>query len=176
MTESNLIQSDLPKANFLARMGKTTRKVLERFLAALCIFLILLQLYLVRQSVIDSGEAINPPVIFPHDWIPDRAEYYPGDTIRLKYTRITKFDSEKGPLLLYSLDAFENKTNGEIFPGVIIGRIIDAPGKVERTAVRHVPNEATPGEYIFEGWMQAQTSRRSLPVAYESERFTIKAK
>lgn len=163
----------LAHPNWLARLTKEQRRRIEYVLALLFVLFFICQMYQTRRNVLEAAMADSSPIDFSTPWQPDRKEYKPGDIIKLKYTRTVKFNPET-PLLVISINAFENQTTGEIFGGSIIGRVIQKPGTAERTTVIKIPEYATEGTYIFEGWMRAETSRRSIPKGFQSLPFTIK--
>lgn len=161
---------------WIARMPRTQRKILEWMAIAVMVGLIFCQLYLVRRNVLETALATQPPIEFMSEWAPDKEVYHPGDTIRFHYTRTTRLPAdEKEPVMALSYDAFENVATGEIYAGSIMGRLISEQGTINRIAVRKIPMEATSGTFVFEGWMQAQTYKRSVPTPYRSHQFQIVA-
>lgn len=157
-----------------SKLSEGQRKIIEWLLMGIFLTLVLCQLYVIRRAIKDTA-AINPaPIAFISLWTSDKAEYLPDETIRFTYTRRTVFDAkEKGPLMATSLSCFENQTTGEVYEGAIAGRVIDEPGIAERTMVTRVPIEATEGEYVFKGWVRAETLQRSEPYAFASNRFKV---
>jgi hypothetical protein len=162
--------------SFFSRHPRIT-KTLEGVLIACFASLISCEFWMVRKSVIQSAIAVPPPIEFENPWHTDKESYAPGEIIRFKYIRRTTFSKEEtGPMLATCMDAFENKTTGEVFGGSILGRVIQEAGVAERTQVKRIPIEATDGEYVFEGWMRTETLRRSAPTPFQSNKFIVKVR
>lgn len=180
MTRSQQIKSALQPEpitvgmGWIARMPRGVRKGLEWALIAGAIGFLFFHLTLVRKSIDESALATLPPVDFLGDMEPDREEYYPGDVVRLHYIRNVHLPKgEPPPLPAINVDAFENIDNGILYPATLMGRIIEKDGKIDRIAVRQLPEHMEPGVYIFEGWMRLETQRRSAPVPYKSKPFRV---
>lgn len=135
---------------------------------ALCILGLIGQ---VRQTVRDSAESIPSPVSYVGAWRTDKHIYHPGDLMRLSYER----HATEGRLLLWQVDSWENEETGAAYPEPIRGRYVRAAGVERVIQVRSLPANLPPGTYRLRGWISAQTSRRSLPAGYTSEKFRVVA-
>jgi hypothetical protein len=176
--EERLAQLSIPplaQASFVERIPKVWRKRVERTIVFCAVILVVIQLWIVRNSIIDGQFASEAPIKFVREMVPERSEYVAGEQIRFLYDRHVVFDPAKGPLLTVTVDSFENVETGELYPGATIGRVIDQPGPITRKAVRRLPVDMAEGTYVFKGWMHAETMRRSLPVAYRSRPFKVYA-
>lgn len=159
---------------WIARMPRPLRKSIEWFLIVALVGFIVIYLTIVRRSVIEAAVAASPPINFLGDLVPEKHEYKRGEIIKFHYIREIKLiGDEKEPILTMSMDCFENLDDGEVYPCPIIGRVIQKAGRVDRIATRKIPEEATPGRYIFQGWMRAETLRRTMPFPYQSTEFII---
>lgn len=145
--------------------------------AAMTMFFTLcwLQIYNVKTTVIRAQELSASPISFT-EFIPDKAEYVPGELIHFHYTRTCNPSREQPlPILLLQLDTFENIGTGEVFQGTMASRIVKRSGSENLNATRIIPKETTPGTYIFEGWASSQVSRLSKATAYSSGTFKVVA-
>jgi hypothetical protein len=154
-------------------MLSTPRNVLAFALLFIAVGCVLAQLWNTKERVQLSQELEQSPIEFS-SWTPEKAEYQPGDLIHFTFTRTTK--EQKEPLLLISVDFFENADTGEIFRAASVPKKIREWGSESVVAARRIPNECPPGRYTLEGLASAQTTRLTRTVGYSSEAFTIVAK
>jgi hypothetical protein len=92
----------------------------------------------------------------------------------MTYTRETKLPHAEYPLLLLTIDSFENFDTGELFEGATNARIVQHNGTIEQQASRKLPDWITPGNnYAFVGWSSSQTNRFHAASYYMSNRFKV---
>jgi hypothetical protein len=133
-----------------------------------------LQLYLLNISLQETRELEASPIVYG-EVVSDRLEYRPGDLITFRSVRYVKPTAKQPlPILLLTIDSFENQDTGEVFSAQMASRIVREEGERHFKATRRIPPDCTPGTYVFEGWASSQTSRMSRAVAYSSNTFTIR--
>lgn len=133
------------------------------------VILMFVQIWSLHHEIENSSLSRQAPLNFQSDWIPDKKTYHAGDLVSFKFT----FTTLEPNLLLFTLDGFRNVKTEEVFPAGLVGRLVDGKGIHTMGAVRQIPPYVKPGQYRFEGWMQTQTSKRSLAVSYHSPIFNV---
>lgn len=106
--------------------------------------------------------------------IPDKEEYSAGELIRFSYDRTCNVNDAALPLLMLTVDSFENLDTGEVFMGTFASRIVRRNGTEKFNALRRLSEDCTPGTYSFEGWISIQGSVPTQPVPYSSRKFKVK--
>lgn len=146
------------------------------------LLLFVAMLYLVIQgaytwrAVTEKRSFEQSPVVYS-ELIPDREEYYPGDLIQFTFDRTCKVaDYQQLPLLMLTVDSFENLETGHVFSGTFASRIVRRSGTEHLNALRRLSDDCTPGSYLFEGWVSIQGAYPVQPVPYSSRKFVVKAK
>jgi len=137
------------------------------------IFFVSMQVYQVRKEMIAVAELGKGWVVYSKI-VPDKAEYAPGELVHFNYTRTSDVEGTY-PLLLLTLDSFENMDTGEIYAGTMGARVIKQSGTRNLRATRKLPDYASPGTYTLEGWISSQTNRLTRAEYYSSEPFRVVA-
>jgi len=151
-------------------------KIISWFFLVAGIFLVLTQFWLVVDAARKQTE-LDKPMFSITKLKPDKTEYHPGDAVHFTFERNSAaIGGVTFPVVLLTVDSFENQDTGEIFEGEIGARVIHAPGGIRRRATRMLPEGATPGIYILEGWARAEGKRLSQGVPFESEPFKVTPK
>lgn len=105
---------------------------------------------------------------------PDKQEYFPGELIHFTNARhVSPTKTQPLPILLFTLDSFENIETGEVFPGTQAARIVREIGDHPFHATRRIPADASPGIYVFEGLGASQSSRLARATPYTSQPFRV---
>lgn len=139
------------------------------------VILVMLQIYGLQKSVSESNILANPPVVIS-ELVPDREIYNPGDTIRFTYTRSVKaVDAFPFPIVMLGRDLFENIDTEETFEAALVAKVVREAGDFNKTAVRRIPANCTPGEYSLTGFLAVQSDRMSKVRIYTSKPFWIVA-
>lgn len=141
---------------------KSLQKWSEKWgVAAVIVFMALVLVQIVRTATVVKEQAeLAASTVLYFDVKPEKPEYHPGDLISFTYTRIDKKE-DNYPLLLTTIDSFENKDTGEIYPGQVGARVILHSGTEHRRATRRLADWATPGTYVWEGSAKSETARMS---------------
>jgi len=131
------------------------------------------QVWNVRKAMIEQAELAKSGITYTKIY-PDKNEYAAGDLVHFSYTRTADAEG-KYPLLLLTLDSFENMDTGEIYAGTMGARVIKQSGTRNLRATRKLPDYASPGTYTLEGWISSQTNRLTRAEYYSSEPFRVVA-
>lgn len=153
-----------------------TEGTLKRVVVDTLLFVAILIVAAQGQSIlhaIDVRRALAASPVTYDELIPDREEYFPGDLIRFTYNRKCKGDNADLPLIMLTVDSFENLDTGEIFVGTFASRIVRRNGTEHLQALRRLSTDCTPGIYAFEGWVSIQGVVPTQPVPYSSRKFKV---
>lgn len=168
--------AELPKGPLTDGKVKAASKWRPRaakFFGVGAFLLMSLQLYMTNESVKEARDLEASPILYG-EVISDRLEYRAGDLITFSSVRyVTPTAKQPLPILLLTIDSFENQDTGEVFSAQMASRIVRETGERHFKATRRIPADCTPGRYVFEGWASSQTSRMSRAVSYSSNEFTI---
>ena len=137
--------------------------------AFLAFCFILGQFWILQQSVQASREA-EKPAVFIIKLEPAKKVFYRGDLIKMRAT----YQTDKANLVCLVMDSFENVDTQEVYQGQSIVRVFVKAGTNPVGVVRVMPDYLEPGRYRLIGWVQGQTSVRSVPSAFQSGIFEVK--
>jgi hypothetical protein len=143
------------------------------FLVGFALF-VAMQLIATKRNVDDVAELAKSYISYS-TFTPDKPEYRPGDLVRFTFTRTAEKSPEVDsyPLLLLIVDSFENQDTGEVFSGILGSRIVHESGTETLHALRRLPEWATPGTYVLEGYSSTQTNRPTRATFYTSSPFKV---
>lgn len=152
--------------------------MIKRIAVDAVLFIAIMIVAIQVQSVLRAVETKRALELSPTTYselIPDKDEYTAGDLIGFTYDRTCKVDDSALPLLMLTVDAFENLDTGEIFVGTFASRIVRRNGTEHLRALRRLSPDCTPGTYSFEGWISIQGTLPTQPVPYFSRKFRVVA-
>lgn len=133
-----------------------------------------LQLVVLRRDVQRAADADASPLTYQGAWKPQRAVYHPGEYAVFTFVRSATFDLPR--LYVRNLRTLENLETGASYALGETARKVRESGTRSGVSVVQIPDSTPAGKrYVLTGLVSSQTTRRTLPVGYDSEEFEIRA-